>query len=296
MAYFLQLLITGISIGSIYALAALGFVLIYKSSRVINFAQGELIAIGAFIIYALTVWVHIPIWISLVIAILISYFIGLGIERTFLRPMIGQPIISVIMVTIGLANLLSGLVFFTPFGTLPARYPDFLPDPIRFAGLIIKWEQIVGVLITTIFIAVLMWFFTKSTLGISMRAVADDQMASLSVGVSVKKVFALAWAAAAMSAAAAGFVVGSLFGLEFTSLTAIGLRVFPVVVLGGLDSIAGAVLGGIIIGVLEQLATGYLDGLVPGGGTGDVFPFVILILILLIKPYGLFGTVEIERV
>lgn len=296
MAYFLQLLITGISIGSIYALAALGFVLIYKSSRVINFAQGELIAIGAFIIYALTVWVHIPIWISLLIAILISYFIGLGIERTFLRPMIGQPIISVIMVTIGLANLLSGLVFFTPFGTLPARYPDFLPDPIRFGGLIIKWEQIVGILITTIFIAVLMWFFTKSTLGISMRAVADDQMASLSVGVSVKKVFALAWAAAAMSATAAGFVVGSLFGLEFTSLTAIGLRVFPVVVLGGLDSIAGAVIGGIIIGVLEQLATGYLDGLVPGGGTGDVFPFVVLILILLIKPYGLFGTVEIERV
>lgn len=296
MTYFIQLLITGVSIGSIYALAALGFVLIYKSSRVINFAQGELIAIGAFMIYALTVWAHIPIWISLAIAILISYFIGLGIERTFLRPMIGQPIISVIMVTIGLANLLSGLVFFTPFGTLPARYPDFLPDPIRFAGLIIKWEQIVGILITTIFIAVLMWFFTKSTLGISMRAVADDQMASLSVGVSVKKVFALAWAAAAMSAAAAGFVVGSLFGLEFGSLTAIGLRVFPVVVLGGLDSIAGAVLGGIIIGVLEQLATGYLDGLVPGGGTGDVFPFIILILILLIKPYGLFGTVEIERV
>ncbi len=296
MAYFLQLLITGISIGSIYALAALGFVLIYKSSRVINFAQGELIAIGAFIIYALTVWVHIPIWISLVITILISYFIGLGIERTFLRPMIGQPIISVIMVTIGLANLLSGLVFFTPFGTLPARYPDFLPDPIRFGGLIIKWEQIVGILITTIFITILMWFFTKSTLGISMRAVADDQMASLSVGVSVKKVFALAWATAAMSAAAAGFVVGSLFGLEFGSLTAIGLRVFPVVVLGGLDSIAGAVIGGIIIGVLEQLATGYLDGIVPGGGTGDVFPFVVLIIILLIKPYGLFGTVEIERV
>ncbi len=296
MSYFFQLLITGVSIGSIYALASLGFVLIYKSSRVINFAQGELIAIGAFIIYALTVWVHIPIWISLLISIGISYFIGLGIERTFLRPMIGQPIISVIMVTIGLANLLSGLVFFTPFGTLPARYPDFLPDPIRFAGIIIKWEQIIGILITTVFIAILMWFFTKSTLGISMRAVADDQMASLSVGVSVKKVFALAWAAAAMSAAAAGFVVGSLFGLEFSSLTAIGLRVFPVVVLGGLDSIAGAVLGGIIIGVLEQLATGYLDSLIPGGGTGDVFPFVVLILILLIKPYGLFGTVEIERV
>ena len=297
MTYFFQLLITGVAIGCVYALAALGFVLIYKSSRVINFAQGELLAIGAFVIYGLTVWANVPIWISLVLAIVGMYFAGQGIERTFLRPMIGEPIISVIMVTIGLASLLSGLVFFTPFGTLTARFPDYLPDtPIRFAGLFIRWEQLVGVALTVIFLTFLVWFFTRSTLGIAMRAVADDQMASLSVGVSVERVFGLAWAAAGISATAAGFVVGSLSGLEFAGLTAIGLKVFPVVILGGLDSIAGAVVGGIIIGVLEQLSSGYLDAYVPGGGTGDVFSFVVLLIILLIKPHGLFGTEEIERV
>ena len=173
-----------------------------------------------------------------------------------------------------------------------------MPPAIRLAGgsIIIKWEQILAVAIAAIFLAILVWFFTRTTIGIAMRAVADDQMASLSVGVSVERVFGLAWAAAGVSAAAAGFVVGSLSNLEFASLTAIGLRVFPVVILGGLDSIAGAVVGGIIIGVLEQFASGYLDAYIPGGGTGDVFPFVILILILLVRPYGLFGTEEIERV
>lgn len=297
MTYFFQLLITGVAIGCVYALAALGFVLIYKSSRVINFAQGELLAIGAFTVYGLTVWGGLNIWLSLIIALALSFLFGLAIERTFLRPMIGEPIISVIMVTIGLASLLSGLVFFTPFGILNSRFPRFLPQqPIEFAGLIIRWEQLVGVAITIIFLSVLVWFFTRSTLGIAMRAVADDQLASLSVGVSVERVFGIAWAAAGISATAAGFVVGSLSSLGFGSLTAIGLKVFPVVILGGLDSIAGAVVGGIIIGVLEQFATGYLDAYIPGGGSGDVFPFVVLIIILLIKPHGLFGTEEIERV
>ncbi len=297
MTFFLQLIVTGVAVGSIYALAALGFVLIYKSSRVINFAQGELIAIGAFITYGLTVWAGLNIWLSLAIAIGLMYLLGQGIERVFLRPMIGEPIISVIMVTIALASVLSGLVYFTPFGTLTARFPSYLPDtPLRFGGIVLRWEHLVGILLTVIFISVLLWFFTRSTLGIAMRAVADDQMASLSVGVSIEKVFALAWAAAAMSATAAGFVVGSLYGLELAGLIAIGLRVFPVVILGGLDSIAGAIVGGITIGILEQLASGYLDQYVPGGGTGEVFPFVILIVLLLFKPYGLFGTKEIERV
>ena len=273
-------------------------VLIYKSSRrVINFAQGELLAIGAFTVYGLTVWLGLNIWLSLVIALGVSFLFGLAVERTFLRPMIGEPIISVIMVTIGLGSLLSGLVFFTPFGTLNTRFPRFLPSQsLEFSGLLIRWEQLLGIGLTALFLAVLVWFFTRSTLGIAMRAVADDQLASLSVGVSVERVFGLAWAAAGVSATAAGFVVGNLSSLSFAGLTAIGLKVFPVVILGGLDSIAGAVVGGIVIGVLEQLASGYLDTFVPGGGTGDVFPFVVLIVILLIKPHGLFGTKEIERV
>jgi len=299
--YFLQLLLTGVAVGCIYALAALGFVLVYKSSRVINFAHGELIAIGAFAVFGLTVWAGLSIWLSLPLALVLAFFLGRGVERLFLRPMIGEPVISVIMVTIGLASLLSGLVYFTPFGTLTARYPNFLPQtPIRIelgsGTLILRWEQALAVLFTLVFIALLTWFFKRSTLGIAMRAVADDQLASLSVGVSVERVFGLAWAAAAMSATAAGFVVGGLYGLEFSGLTGVGLRVFPAVILGGLDSITGAVVGGILIGITEQLASGYLDPYVPGGGTGEVVPFIVLILILLVKPYGLFGTREIERV
>ena len=297
MTYFLQLLVTGVAVGCIYALAALGFVLIYKSSRVINFAHGELIAIGAFLTYGLTAWAGLPVWLSLALALALMYALGRGVERVFLRPMIGEPIISVIMVTIALASVLSGLVYFTPFGTLTARFPSFLPTtPLQFGGIFLRWEHAVGIGLTVLFITALLLFFTRSTLGIAMRAVADDQLASLSVGVSIGRVFALAWAAAAMSATAAGFVVGSVNGLEFAGLVAVGLRVFPAVILGGLDSIAGAVVGGVTIGVLEQLATGYLDPFVPGGGTGEVFPFVILLLILLVKPHGLFGTKEIERV
>ncbi len=297
MTYFAQLLVTGVSVGCIYALAALGFVLIYKASRVINFAQGQLLAVGAFVVYALAVYLGVNLWLALALALILTFAFGLAIERVVLRPMIGEPVISVIMVTIGLGSLLSGLVFFTPFGTLTSRYPTFLPvRPLRLAGLVLRWEQLLGVILTAAFLAALVWFFRRSTLGIAMRAVADDQLAALSVGVSVERVFGLAWAAAGVTATAAGFVVGALFGLEFRSLTAIGLRVFPVVILGGLDSIAGAVVGGVVIGVLEQLATGYLDVYVPGGGTGDVFPFVVLLVLLLIKPYGLFGTREIERV
>lgn len=297
MTYFLQLLVTGVAVGSIYALAALGFVLIYKSSRVINFAHGELLAIGGFIIYGLSVWLRVPIFLALLIAFVLMYFIGQRIERVFLRPMIGEPIISVIMVTIGLASLLDGIIYFTPFGTLTASYPRFLPArPLQFMGLLLRWEHVLGIVLAVLFVSALWWFFTRTTLGIAMRAVADDQMASLSVGVSIEAVFALAWAAAAMSATAAGFVVGSLYGLELAGLVAIGLRVFPAVILGGLDSISGAVVGGVIIGIIEQLASGYLDVYVPGGGTGEVAPFVVLIVILLLKPHGLFGTAEIERV
>jgi branched-chain amino acid transport system permease protein len=295
--YFLQLLVTGVAVGSIYALAAMGFVLVYKSSRVINFAQGQLIAIGAFGVFALSVWVGIPIWIALALMLGLMFLIGRGIERVFLRPMVGEPIISVIMVTIGLASLLSGLIFLTPFGTMTARFPQYLPaQPLALGGVLVRWEHLVGMGLTALFLAVASWFFTRTTIGIGMRAVSDDQLASLSVGVDVERVFGLAWAAAAMSATGAAFVVGSLYGVEFAGLVAVGLRVFPAVILGGMDSVPGAVVGGITVGVLEQLASGYLDAYVPGGGTGDVFPFVALLLILLIKPHGLFGTVEIERV
>jgi branched-chain amino acid transport system permease protein len=297
MSYFFQLIISGIVVGSIYALSALGFVLIYKSSRVLNIAHGQIIAAGAFITYALTVWLSIHIVISFILSMVITFFLAMSVERIFLRRLIGEPIISVIMVTIGLMSIIDGIIYMTPFGSGNFSFPEFLPrDPIAFWGVSISWTQFVGVIITFIMIGAFTWFFRASTVGISMRAVSDDQFASMSIGISVPKVFGLAWATAGLSAAAAGGIIGNITGLNFDVLHSFGIIVFPVVIVGGLDSIFGAVVAGIIMGLIQQFAAGYLDGKWGLFGTADVLPYIILLIILLIKPHGLFGIHEIERV
>ncbi len=297
MSYFFQLVVSGIVVGSIYALSALGFVLIYKSSRVLNIAHGQIIAAGAFITYALTVWVGIPIYISFLMSLILTFFLAMSVERVFLRRLIGEPIISVIMVTIGLMSILDGLIYMTPFGAENFSYPEFLPKtPIEVGGVSISWTQLVGVIITLILIAGFTWFFKRFTLGISMRAVSDDQMASMSIGISIPKVFGLAWATAGFSAAAAGSIIGNITGLNFDTLHSFGIIVFPVVILGGLDSVFGAVVAGIIMGLIQQFAAGYLDGNWGLNGTADILPYIILLIILLFKPHGLFGIHEIERV
>ena len=297
MSYFFQLVTSGIVVGSIYALSGLGFVLIYKSSRVLNLAHGQFISLGAFITYALTVGAHIPIYISFLLSLIITFLLAMSVERIFLRRLIGEPIISVIMVTIGLMSILDGLIYLTPFGTENFSFPEFLPKaPIAMGGVSISWTQLVGVIITVILIAGFSWFFKKSTLGISMRAVSDDQMASMSIGISIPRVFGLAWAAAGFSAAAAGGIIANITGLNFDTLVSFGIIVFPVVILGGLDSIFGAVVAGIILGLIQQFAAGYLDGMWGLFGTADLVPWFILLIILLFKPHGLFGIHEIERV
>ena len=297
MSYFLQLVFSGVVVGSIYALAAIGFVLIYKSSRVLNLAHGQLIAAGAYITYILTVWVGIPIYLSFVMSMIITFFLAMSVERIFLRRLIGEPIISVIMVTIGLMSIIDGVIYLTPFGSENFSFPAFLPtEPIMLWGTYLSYTQIVGVIITFVLIGAFSWFFKKSTVGISMRAVSDDQMASMSIGISVPKVFGLAWATAGLTAAAAGGILGNIVGLNFDTLHAFGIIVFPVVILGGLDSLPGAVVAGIIMGLTQQFASGYLDGNWGLNGTADLLPYIILLVLLLFKPHGLFGTHEIERV
>lgn len=297
MSYFFQVVVSGVVVGSIYALAALGMVLIYKSSKVLNIAHGQIIAAGAFITYFLTVDLGVPIFFSFLASMVITFFLAMSVERIFLRRLIGEPIISVIMVTIGLASIIDGLIYLTKFGTENFSFPPFLPQqPLSLGGVSISWTQLVGVIITFVLIGAFSWFFKKSTVGISMRAVSDDQFGSMSVGISVPKVFGLAWATAGLSAAAAGCIIGNITGLNFDTLHAFGIVVFPVVILGGLDSILGAVVGGIIMGLIQQFASGYLDGNWGLNGTGDVMPYLILLIILLFKPHGLFGIHEIERV
>ncbi|MDF1552318.1 MAG: branched-chain amino acid ABC transporter permease, partial [Deferrisomatales bacterium] len=233
MSYFLQLVVSGIVVGSIYALSALGFVLIYKSSRVLNIAHGQIIAGGAFITYALTVWAGVPLVLSFFISMALTFFLAMGVERVFLRRLIGEPIISVIMVTIGLMSILDGIIYLTPFGSENLSFPDFFPkEPLGFGGVSMSWTQMVGVVVTAILIGGLSWFFKRSTIGIAMRAVSDDQFAAMSVGISVPKVFGLAWALAGLTAAAAGGIIGNITGLNFETLHAFGIIVFPVVILG----------------------------------------------------------------
>jgi branched-chain amino acid transport system permease protein len=297
MSYFFQIVVSGIVVGSIYALAALGLVLVYKSSRVANFAHGQIIAGGAFITFFLTVRLGVPIFFSFLASMFITFFLAMSVERIFLRRLIGEPIISVIMVTIGLASIFDGLIYLTPFGSENFSFPTFLPtESIVVGGVSISWTQLVGVIITFVLIGAFSWFFKKSTVGISMRAVSDDQFGAMSVGISVPRVFGLAWATAGLSAAAAGCIIGNITGLNFETLHAFGIVVFPVVILGGLDSILGAVVAGIIMGLIQQFASGYLDGNFGLNGTGDVLPYLILLIILLFKPHGLFGIHEIERV
>ena len=290
----LQSLISGIVVGSIYALIALGFVLIYKSTAVINFAQGELLMFGAYLCLALVVVLKIPFWLAFVATLIAAALFGFLLERLFLRPMIGEPAISIIMLTIGLASLLKGIIHVI-WGSETLVYPAIFPaEPLRFGAIVVSQVYLYSVFFAVLCLVLFNLFFRHSSSGIAMRAVANDQQAAQSMGISIKKIFAIAWAIAAVVASVGGILIGNINGVN-SSLSSFGLKVFPAVILGGLDSIPGAILGGFIIGLLEALSGMYLDPIFEGGSK-EVVPFVVLVVVLMIKPYGLFGTEEIEKI
>jgi branched-chain amino acid transport system permease protein len=290
----MQSLISGIVVGSIYALIALGFVLIYKSTAVINFAQGELLMFGAYLCLALVVALKIPFWLAFVATLIAAALFGFLLERLFLRPMIGEPAISIIMLTIGLASLLKGIIHII-WGSETLVYPAIGPvEPLRFGAIVVSQVYLYSVFFAVLCLVLFNLFFRYSSSGIAMRAVANDQQAAQSMGISIKKIFAIAWAIAAVVAGVGGILIGNINGVN-ASLSSFGLKVFPAVILGGLDSIPGAILGGFIIGLLEALSGMYLDPIFEGGSK-EVVPFIVLVVVLMIKPYGLFGTEEIEKI
>ena len=292
MDFFIQLLVNGLSLGFLYALSALGFVMIFKASSVLNFAHGELLAIGAFLFLVLSSWAGLPIVIAFFLTLIGSFILGFIIERFFLRPMIGEALIHVIMLTLGISYMFKGLLLFI-FGGDIYDYPKFLPQEltVQLGTVEIPSVYMTTFIIGIIFLIIFGLFFKYSSHGIYMRSVADNQTASLSLGVHVRRVFALSWAIAALVAAMSGFVLGIINGINVHELGSIGLKVFPVVILGGLDSISGAILGGLIIGLLETFTGGYIST-----SLREIIPYIVLVFILMVKPYGLFGLVEIERV
>jgi branched-chain amino acid transport system permease protein len=292
--FFLLLMSNGILIGLMYSLIALGFVLVYKATDAVNFAQGEFVMIAGFVaVGALTV-LGAPLWLSIAAALVAMIGFGFALERVMLRKLIGRPVIAVVMATIGLAAILRGL---GPFGifqgtrTLPLPLRD---EPFVVGPLFIPPIQLLGGIVSLMFLGGFGYFFLKSRKGVAMRAVADNQQVAMAMGIDVERYFGLAWAMTGVVSALGGMLWGNMLGVD-VNLALVGFKVFPVVILGGLDSIPGAIIGGLIVGIVENVAAGYIDPFV-GGGTKDFAPYVLMIVALMIRPYGIFGKRIIERI
>ena len=293
--FLIQLLVNGFIIGLLYGVVAMAFVLIYKSSLVVNFAQGEFLLIGAWACWWLLAQFSLPFYIAFIFTLIFMTIFGVLIQLIILRPLIGEPIISIIMVTIGLAIFFQAVMNWM-FGVFVEPFPKiFENESINLFGLRVQTVYIMSGLISLLIMISFAIFFKKSRLGLAMRATAFDQQAAQSLGVSVKQVFSAAWGISAMVSAVAGIVFGIVNGIS-SGIAFMGIKVFPAVILGGLDSVLGAILGGLVIGLLEHIAH-YLDvQYLKIGNMIRIAPFYALLIILMIKPYGFFGTKDIERV
>jgi branched-chain amino acid transport system permease protein len=291
----LQLTLNGLIVGALYGVVARSFVLIYKASQVVNFAQGEFLLVGAWVCWWFLVDWQLPFWAGFLFTLVFMTLFGLVLQVVVLRPLIGEPVISVIMATIGLGIFFQALMKWI-FGVFAKPFPPiFATERVSVLGLEVQTVYLVSLAISLLIMLGFAWFFTSSKHGLAMRATAFDQQVAQSLGVSVPKVFAMSWAISAVVSAVAGVVVGVVNGVS-SALSFYGIKVFPAVILGGLDSVLGAVLGGIIIGLLENWAH-YIDSQwLNWGNMFQIAPFYALVLILMLKPYGLFGTKNIERV
>jgi len=294
--FFLQLVISGFALGMVYALVAIGFVIILKCSKAFNIAQGQFVMIGGYLGFTFLVTFHLPVWASLLAAIAVAIIMGLLIERLTLRPLVGQPVLAVIMMTIALATVLDGLATLI-WGGEYKTYHGVLPTlTLKIGELSIPSEMLIGLIVSIAVVAILMLFFRYTKSGLAMMATAEDEQVVQSAGIKVTTVYALSWVIACVVGVIGGIILGGVSGVMIP-MANVGLKAFAVVLLGGINSIGGAIIAGIILGVLENIAAGYLDPLLPaGGGLASVFPFIVIIIVLIFRPYGLFGLAEIERI
>ncbi len=287
--YLFEIGLTGIASGGLYALAGLAFVMVYKATRVVNLAIGEMLMAGAYLFFTFAAMWALPLWLAIPAAVLASGVLGAVIERSMIRPLLGEPPISAFMVTIGLGSVLVGLVEMI-WSADQKRLPDFMPtQAIMIGDAFLAPKVFWGAVIAAVFIAAVLLVFRFWRGGVALRATASDQAAAYAVGINVPRVFSLSWVVSAMLAAVSGIIVGSIGGIS-SSMGVFGLTVLVVVIVGGLDSVLGALVAGLLVGLVEGLAGAYL-----GGEYKLLATFIVLVVILMVRPYGLFGTREIER-
>ena len=295
MVFFLQLVVTGFAQGMVYALIAIGFVIILKCSEVFNIAQGHFVMVGGYLGYTFLVTFGLPIWAALGMAIVSAIIMGLLIERLILRPLLGEPVLAVIMATIALATILEGLATLL-WGAEYKAYHGLLPTmTLKIGEISIPSEALIGLIVSIICVAILMLLFRYTKIGLAMRATAEDLQVVQSLGIRATTVYAVSWVIACVVGVIGGILLAGVSGANM-DLAHVGLKAFAVVLLGGVNSMGGAIVAGIILGMLENVAAGYLDPLLPGGGLAQVFPFLVMIIVLVFRPYGLFGLVGIKRI
>ena len=292
LAYLLELGVNGALAGLMYSLVAMGIVLIYKSSSVPNLAQGALTMVGAYVVLAFANGVGLPLWAAIPLAMLTMMGLGLGIERVALRRLAGRPIVMILMMTLGLDIFLRAVTLVIGGGTARPLDIGISDDPLFLGPLLLNRAYAVGAVVALVLFTVFVFFF-RTRRGVVLRAIADDYMASWSVGISVERGVALSWALSSLVATTAGVLWGSIQGVD-QSLSLLLLKGITVAVLGGMDSLGGAVLAGIALGVIEAVAAGILDPML-GGGTRELVVALVLILTIMIRPHGLFGRHHIER-
>ncbi|MBP8608613.1 MAG: branched-chain amino acid ABC transporter permease [Syntrophaceae bacterium] len=291
MTTFIQLFVSGISVGLIYGLVAVGFVLIYKSSQIFNFAQGEMVMFGAFLMWTFLQPFGLPPLLAIILVLALVGVAGYSLERFPLRPMIGQPILATIMVTMGIGVFLKGLSLLIWSENIGIKFPTVIENR-TFTILNIPFSNVTigSFFFVLILVLLLSIFFNYSRMGLHMRAAAENHQLAQSMGIRVTKAIAQSWAIAAIVSTIGGFTLGYIRGIDF-GLTEVGLIAISSALVGGLESFKGAILGGVIMGVAQTLTGGYI-----GYGLKEVVPFIIMVLVLIYKPYGLFGLVRIERV
>ncbi len=288
-------MVTGFAQGMIYALVSLGFVIVLKCSKAFNVAQGQFVMIGGYLGYAFLSTFHLPVWLSLILAIALGILMGLIVERFIVRPMVGKPVLAIIMVTMGLATVLDAIAVFF-WGSQYLTYHGLLPTINLSIGQIsVPPETLIGIMVSIVAVAALMSFFRFTRSGLAMRATAEDEQVVQVAGIKVTTVYAISWAIAWVVGIVSGILLGGEGGVTI-QMENVGLKALAVVLLGGIDSIEGAVVAGIMLGMLENIAAGYLDPLLPAGNLATVFPFIVMIIVLVFRPYGLFGLKRIERI
>lgn len=288
--YFIGLLLGGVSMGFIYSLVGLGFVIIFKSTKILNLAQGEMMMFGVYITLFLHKVLDLPLALAFPLSLALAFPFGFSLERLFLRKMIGEPIFSAVMLTLGLAFFLRGLVGLIWTQEEQTMTVPFFNQVLKIAEVSISYGNLMVIFLSLALVAAFSLFYKYSRAGIGMRATATRQESAMIMGIDVPRVFSVSWSLSAFVSVFGGIVLAGITIIT-PNIANFGLKALPAIVLGGIDSIAGVILGGILIGISENLVGGYV-----GGMAQQITPYLILLIVLIVKPYGLFGTKEIERV